>query len=99
MSCSRSSNQRNADGQVQVARTKCLVLSCPLHSLRSQHDFLVLRIIKVIIKRGLNGSLALGNGVGNALNLSNVPPNAVHVTVEVFHKSLEAFVVLDLGRA
>ena len=42
----------------------------------------------MIKQRSLNGSFALENGLGNTFNLSDIPLNAVHVTVQIFRKGL-----------
>jgi hypothetical protein len=52
----------------------------------------------VVKERELHSSFALRNGLGDASNLSNVPLNAVHVTMQLLYKFLKMLVILDLRR-
>lgn len=97
MSCNHSAYRRIPEVQFKVARpVSCALLPYP--SPTSQHDFLILHTIKVVKERELHGSFALRNGLGDASNLSNVPLNAVHVTMQLLYKRLKMLVILDLGR-
>jgi hypothetical protein len=97
MSCNHSAYRRIPEVQFKVARpVSCALLLYP--SLTSQHDFLILHTIKVAKERELHSSFTLRNGLGDASNLSNVPLNAVHVTMQLLYKRLKLLVILDLGR-